>query len=81
MRHSTSIKGSVRLSIRRSRLNEKSLKMFEINRNLISFIINDTHFIHNIYTATVRSDRAGDRLDRSGYRSEDRSDRAQDRSA
>ena len=53
MRHSTSIRGSVRPSIRRSRSNELSLKMLEINRKLILFIIHDTrHFIH--YTNQLR---------------------------
>ena len=46
MRRSTSMRGSTRPSIRRSRSNEKSLKMFEIILKLISLIIDHTHFIH-----------------------------------
>ena len=46
MRHSISIRGSVCPYIRRSRSNEKLLKMFEINWKLMLFIIDDTrHFI------------------------------------
>ena len=46
MRHSISVRGSVCPSIGRSRSNEKSSRMFEINRKLILFIVDDTrHFI------------------------------------